>query len=304
MDYKEPLMRHATFLALFLAVPTLAFAAEPVGVQRKSVGKIELLALQDGEIQLPATLMKGIETDKAQAMLGGKDKADTSINVFLVRMPDKLVLVDTGVGGDGKGPTGHLMERLAAAGVDPAKIDLILITHFHFDHTGGLVKPDGSRAFPNAVVRVAQAEHDAWLGENAKLPDMMKDRVPALKAALAPYQAAGAYKPFAPKDDLGKGIRAMSSFGHTGGHTSYAFSVGGKEAWVVGDLIHFGAVQFAQPKVAVVFDSDQDKAVAARREYFKKAAASGTVIGATHLAFPGLVQLKVKGDSFVATPVK
>lgn len=92
--------------------------------------------------------------------------------------------------------------------------------------------------------------------------------------------------------------------GHTGGHTSYAFSAGGKEVWVVGDLIHFGAVQFAKPKVGMAFDSDQAKAVSARQEYFKKAAASGALLGATHLPFPGLVQLKVKGDSFVATPVK
>ena len=297
-------MRHATFLALFLAVPSLVFAAEPTGVHRQSVGKLELLTLQDGEIQLPVALLKGIDADKAKTMLGGKDKADTSINAFLVRMPDKTVLVDTGTGGDGKGPTGHMMERLQAAGVDPAKIDLILITHFHFDHTGGLVRPDGSRAFPKAVVRVAQAEHDAWLGEDAKVPDMMKDRLPALKAALAPYQAAGAYKPFGPKDDLGKGIRAMASVGHTGGHTCYAFSSEGKEVWVVGDLIHIGAVQFAQPKVAMVFDSDQDKAIAVRRDFFKKAATGGTPICATHLPFPGLVQLKVKGDGFVATPVK
>jgi glyoxylase-like metal-dependent hydrolase (beta-lactamase superfamily II) len=297
-------MRHLTFLALFLAVPNLVFAAEPAGVHRLNVGKLELLSLQDGEIQLPATLLKGIEPDKAKSMLGGKDLADTSIDAFLVRMPDKLVLVDTGTGGDGKGPTGHMMEHLQAAGVDPAKIDLVLITHFHYDHTGGLVKADGSRAFAKAVVRVSQAEHDAWLGENAKVPDIMKDRVPALKAALAPYQAAGAYKPFDPKDDLGKGIRAMPTMGHTGGHTSYAFSWDKKEVWVVGDLIHISAVQYTQPKATMIFDSDPDKAIAARSEIFKKAAAAGIPIAATHLPFPGVVKLKVKGDGFVATPVK
>ena len=133
---------------------------------------------------------------------------------------------------------------------------------------------------------------------------MFKDRLPALKAALAPYQAADAYKPFGPKDDLGKGIRAMSTIGHTGGHTSYAFSWDKKEVWVVGDLIHISAVQYAQPKATMMFDSDADKAIVARTEIFKKAAASGTPIAATHLPFPGLVKLTVKGDGFVATPVK
>jgi len=297
-------MRHATLLALVFAASGPALADEPAGVHRQKVGKMELLSLQDGGIQLPVSLLKGIEVDKAKSLVGGKEALDTAINAFLVRMPDKTVLVDTGTGGDGKGPTGYLMERLKTAGVDPAKIDLILITHFHFDHTGGLIKADGSRAFPNAVVRAAQAEHDAWLGENAQVPDMMKDKVPALKAALAPYQAAGAYKPFGPKDDLGKGIRAMSSHGHTGGHTSYAFSVEGKEIWIVGDIIHFSDVQFAQPKVAVVFDSDPDDAISTRRNFFKKASKSGVLIGATHLPFPGLVKVKAKGDGFMATFVK
>lgn len=297
-------MRHAILLALFLAIPGLVLAAEPAGIHRHKMGKLEIVTVQDGEIQLPSSLLKGIEPDKAKAMLGGKEVADTAINTFLVRMPDKLVLVDTGTGGDGKGPTGHMMERLQAAGVDPAKIDLILITHFHYDHTGGLIKPDGSRAFPNAVVRAARAEHEAWLGENAKVPDMMKERVAALKAALAPYQAADAYRTFDAKDDLGKGIRAMSSVGHTGGHTSYAFNLGKKEVWVVGDLIHISAVQYAQPKATMLFDTDADKARAARAEFFKKAAASGIPIAATHLPFPGLVKLKQKGDGFAATPVK
>lgn len=297
-------MRHAIFLALFLAIPSFVAAAEPVGVHRTTVGKLEVVALQDGEIQLPITFLKGIEPDQAKALLGGKDKADASVNTFLVRLPDKTVLVDTGTGGDGKGPTGHLPERLQAAGIDPAKIDLVLITHLHYDHAGGLIKADGTRAFPKAVLRVSQAEHDAWLGADAKVPDRMKDRLPALKAALAPYQAAGAYQPFGPKDELGKGIRIMPTAGHTGGHTSYVFSSDGKEIWVVGDLIHIGAVQFAQPNATMMFDSDPDKAIAARREVFTKAAKAGIPIAATHLPFPGMVQLKVKGDAFVATPVK
>jgi glyoxylase-like metal-dependent hydrolase (beta-lactamase superfamily II) len=297
-------MRQSILTVLLLVVPCLAFAAEPVGVHRQKVGKIEVISLQDAEMQLPASLLKGIEAADAKAMLGGKDVADASINTFLVRMPDKTVLVDTGKADDGKGESGHLLQRLQAAAVDPAKIDLVLITHMHFDHMGGLLKPDGSRAFPKAVVRVAQAEHDAWLGDHAKVPEQMKAGLLLLKAAVAPYQVAGAYKPFAPDENLGKGIRAVPGLGHTPGHTVYVFTSEGRELWCIGDLIHVGAVQFARPKVAMVFDSDPDKAVATRREFFQKAAAAGPLLAATHLPFPGLVQIKVKGDSFVATPVK
>jgi glyoxylase-like metal-dependent hydrolase (beta-lactamase superfamily II) len=186
--------------------------------------------------------------------------------------------------------------------VDPAQVDLILITHFHFDHMGGLVKGDGTRAFPKAVVRVSQAEHDFWLSEPSKLPDRLKQNLPALKAALAPYQAAGAYRPFGPGEDLGKGIRALPAYGHTSGHTVYAFGSEGKELWCIGDLIHLEAIQFERPSVAMVYDTDSEKAVVTRKDLFRRAAESHVILGGAHLTFPGLVQLQMKGEGFVATP--
>jgi len=297
-------MRHAILSAAFLATTILLQAAEPAGVHHQTVGKLEVISLLDGDISLPINVLQGIEAAEAKRMLGGKDTAATSVNAFLIRTPGKTVLVDTGIGGDSKGSTGHLLEHLQAAGVDPAQVDLVLITHFHFDHIGGLVKTDGSRAFPKAIVRVSQVENDFWLGDSSKLPERLRSNVTDIKAALAPYQAAGAYRPFAPGEELGKGIRTLPSAGHTAGHTVFVFSSEGKELWCIGDLIHFGDIQFERPKVSLTYDTDSKKAVAARRDFFQQAAASGAVLAAAHLAFPGTVQLKTKGESFVATPVK
>lgn len=291
-------MRHAVFSSVLLAIPVLLQAAEPAGVHRQTIGKMNVISLQDGELQGNISVLKGIDPAEAKRMVGGQEKIALTVNALLVRTPDQLVLVDTGTGGDGKGTTGHLLERMQAAGIDPAQVDLVLITHFHFDHVGGLVKADGTRAFPKAIVRVSQAEQDQWLGGDPS------ERQEALKKALAPYQSANAYRPFAPGEAPGKDIRVLPSPGHTNGHSVFVFASEGKELWCIGDLIHVGAIQFERPEVAMSFDTDSDKAIAARKDFFRKAAASGAVLAGAHLAFPGLVRLKIKGEGFVATSVK
>jgi glyoxylase-like metal-dependent hydrolase (beta-lactamase superfamily II) len=290
-------MRHALLFPALLATALLLQAAEPVGVHHQKIGKLEVISLQDGEITGNISYLKGIGPAEAKRMLGGQDKIGLTVNAFLVRTPEQLVLVDTGTGGDGKGPTGHLLERMQAAGIDPAQVDLVLITHFHFDHVGGLVKADGTRAFPKAIVRVSQAEHDQWLSANS-------ERQATIQKNLSPYQSANAYHPFAPGEAPGKGIRAVPTPGHTNGHSVFVFASEGKELWCIGDLIHVGAIQFERPKVAMSFDTDSDKAIATRTDIFQKAAASGAVLAGAHLAFPGLVRLKTKGEGFVPTYVK
>jgi len=297
-------MRNPIFSIALLSCALNLTAAEPVGVHRQTLGKLEVITLQDGQIELNAGLLKGIEPADAKALLGGKEIASTSINTFLVRTKDQLVLVDTGTGGNGEGPTGHLQERLNSAGIEPSQIDLVLITHFHFDHVGGLVNPDGTRAFPKAIVRVSQAEHDYWLGDPAKLPESIKGRIEGLKKALAPYQAAGTYRPFGPSEEPAKGIRALAAGGHTVGHTVFAFGSGKDEVWCIGDLIHFGAIQFERPSAAVAFDTDSEKAIPARKDFFTRAAKQHVTLAAVHLAFPGLVHLEPKGEGFVATALK
>jgi len=296
----------ARMLCSALAASAIVFTAaaqDPAaGVHRYQLGKVEVISLQDGLFQLPVTMLSGITPEAAKAMLGGKEVAPTPVNAFLVRMPHQLVLVDTGAGTGAGDAAGHLQERLKAAGVDPAAIDLVLITHFHMDHTGGLLKPDGTRAFPNAVLRAAQAESDFWTGDPASIPERNRKALPALKNIVATYQAAGKFKPFAPGESLGEGIQALPTAGHTPGHSCYAFRSEGKELWCIGDLIHFGAVQFAQPAVTIGFDWDSTMAKAARKNLFQAAATNHAVLAGAHLAFPGLFTLEAKGEGFTATP--
>jgi glyoxylase-like metal-dependent hydrolase (beta-lactamase superfamily II) len=282
--------------AMTPSAPTNASRLEPL-----RLGQLQVWRLQDGRIPLAASLLKGLDAAEARRMLGGKDVADTPVNAFLVRMPGRTVLVDTGMGKDPEEDSGHLMEQLAAAGVAPSDIDLILITHDHFDHIGGLLKADGTRAFPKAVLRVSRREHTLWTGDPSQLPERLRDRVPKLRALFGVYEKAGAFRPFKEGEALAPGLRAIPAYGHTGGHTIYAFTSEGRELWCIGDLIHFGAVQFQHPEVGVAFDLDGVNAVKVRQELFREAAHRKAVLAGAHL--PQLVRIIPKGAGYEAVPV-
>lgn len=292
----------ALLLATILLLPGAAMTpSSPVNASRVEplrVGQLQVWKLQDGRISLAASLLKGLDAAEARRMLGGKDAADTPVNAFLVRMPGHTVLVDTGIGKDPDEDSGHLAEQLAAAGVMPADIDLVLITHDHFDHIGGLLKADGTRAFPKAVLRVARREHAFWTEDPSRLPERLRDRAPKLKALFGVYGKAGAFRPFEDGEELLPGLRALPAYGHTGGHTVYAFTSEGRELWCIGDLIHFGAVQFQHPEIGVAFDLDGDRAVKVRQELFREAARRKVVLAGAHL--PQIVRITPKGEGYEA----
>lgn len=266
-----------------------------------AVGDIKVSMLQDAQIYLQTSYLSGIAAKEAKKIVGDRDSVLTPVNAFLVQTPKHTILVDAGIGKYPGEDSGHLMEQLNNAGIAPNKIDLILITHFHFDHIGGLTSPEGKKLFPNAIVRASKAESDFWMRDASLIPENLRERAAKIKATLAPYSSTKSYLPFLPEEELGNGIKAISANGHTPGHTVYSFSSNGKELWCIGDLIHFGLVQFEHPSVGITFDSNGQMAIAARIDFFQRAAKNRIVIAGAHL--PEMVRIENKGDAFVAKPV-
>lgn len=266
------------------------------------LGDFKVYMLQDARMYLPVSILSGIEHDDAIGLVGGSDSAFTPVNAFLVQTKNHLVLVDAGIGKNPGEDSGHLLEHLKNAGIDPSRIDLILITHFHFDHIGGLITPEGKRVFPNAIIRAPQAESDFWMRDSSLVPVNMRARAAKIKAIFTPYYVANAYHPFLPGENLGDGITALPAYGHTPGHTVFAFSSKGSVLWCIGDLIHFNAIQFKHPLAGVSFDSNHQMAIDTRIDFFQRAAKDHIILAGAHL--PELVRLKKNGDGFVAAPVE
>lgn len=93
----------------------------------------------------------------------------------------------------------------------------------------------------------------------------------------------------------------MPAYGHTVGHTVYSFSSDGKSIWCIGDLIHFGDIQFAEPSVGVSFDTNGQMAIEERIAFFRQAAAGKVIIAGAHL--PEMVRIEKAGNSFTVLPV-
>src|SRR5258706_10093734 len=113
---------------------------------------------------------------------------------FAVNTGKQLILVDAGAGAWwGGGAFGRLAGSLRSAGYTPEEVDIVLVTHLHSDHVGGLTTQDGKRVFPNADVYVAKAESEFWLSREiaAKAPKDAQPFFQSAQAIAAPHIKGG-----------------------------------------------------------------------------------------------------------------
>jgi glyoxylase-like metal-dependent hydrolase (beta-lactamase superfamily II) len=299
------LLSSTTSLAAF--AQTSAAKADP-DYYRYQLGDMQITVLLDGVVQLPAEkILQGIEAKTLKSDLAHSHQdanVPTAINDVLIKTPNKLILIDAGAGTNFGSGAGHMLASLQHAGVKPEQIDEIYLTHMHPDHVGGLAQGT-QRVFPNAVVRAAKAEADYWLNatNSATASDTSKPFFAAAASAINPYIAAGKFETFDRDGELTPGISAKGEAGHTKGHTVYEIQSQGKKALMVGDLIHFAAVQFNRPGVWVAFDTDARTAVKNRKIVFDDVAKEDELIIASHLPFPGTGYVNKAGKAYQWVPV-
>src|ERR1700736_5054749 len=313
--FKRNLTRFAAVLLAALAGlaagPNAALDAAPQhhdqqpGFYRLKVGDLEVTALFDGAAVFDAHWLNGTKATMdgvVNALQEDPRLLDVSDEGFLVNTGKQRILVDAGAGSWwGGGVLGRLAGSLRSAGYTPEEIDIVLLTHLHSDHVGGLTTQDGKRVFPNADVYVAKAESDFWLSTEiaAKAPKEVQPFFQSAQAIAAPYIKAGKWHAFTGSEPIVDGMQIVPLPGHTPGHTGYEFSSKGQQILFWGDIVHAQRVQLQHPEVTTIFDTDQTAAAATRHELLPKLASEDVLIAGPHSSvFPPLGRLHKEGSGY------
>jgi glyoxylase-like metal-dependent hydrolase (beta-lactamase superfamily II) len=275
------------------------------------VGDIEVTQLYDGAWEKPhdAGFIANASIDETKAALkaGGMTDAYVPVpfTITVVKMGGKTIMFDAGTGAQGA-PTAGLIQKnnlLAVAGIDPKSIGTIVVTHFHADHIFGLMaKETNAQVYPDAEIIVPAAEYKYWTdpGTIAKLPEGRQPLAKRIQATLPTWKNI---KQVDDGQDAIAGVRAMSSYGHTPGHTSYLLASGGKQLVVSGDVTNNAALFMRNPTWRGSIDQDQALAETSRKTFFEKVVADGAIVTGYHWGMPGAGTIKKDGSGYALVPV-
>jgi glyoxylase-like metal-dependent hydrolase (beta-lactamase superfamily II) len=299
------------------ALPVLpATAASPpageqsAGIYRYRIGSFELTALYDGIWYRPITdkFIRNAPFGEVESALAAAfmpaDKLTTPFTTLVVNTGQKLVLIDTGTGGQIAPSAGALRANLMAAGIDPKAIDLIVISHFHPDHINGIKDKDNELIFPNAEIMVPEAEWGFWM-DDANLNAAPSDLKLTFRNQRRVFtDIARHVSRFEPDKEVASGIVPLAAPGHTPGHTVFAIHSGDQSLLVLGDTAQHPAVFARHPDWQAAFDIDGNAAVATRKKLFDRAAADRMLVTGYHFPFPACGHLIKTAGGYEHVPVE
>jgi glyoxylase-like metal-dependent hydrolase (beta-lactamase superfamily II) len=220
------------------------------------------------------------------------DRYEHPFTPMLVNTGKELVLFDTGNGSlsaeyeqmKGRLPPGNLVARMAQAGYKPEDVDVVVLTHGHPDHIGGLTK-GGQPVFPNARYVFGAAEFDFWnKGENIREARKF-NRELYMKIVVPLANRATMIKP---GDEVVPGIRAVDAAGHSPGLLAFTIESEGKRLINWADTCNHYVVAIQRPDLHLDVDDDKEKAVAARKRILDMVTTDKLFVAGFHMPFPGL----------------
>jgi glyoxylase-like metal-dependent hydrolase (beta-lactamase superfamily II) len=284
-------------LAAADAVAPAQAAAPAIGKQAPSiyryrVGEMELTAIYDGVWYRPIDekfIRKANYADVQRAMSDAfmpEAKLATPFTMLLVNTGKKLVLLDTGTGGQVASTAGAFGANLIAAGIDPKTIDQIVISHFHPDHINGIKTKDNDLIFPNAEIMVPNAEWAFW-NDDANMraaPDGLKIVFHNVRRIFT--DIAKEVTRYEPGKVVASGVETVAAPGHTPGHTVFALQSGNDAMMVLSDTTQHPALFARNPEWEPQFDIDGAAAVTTRKKLLDRVAADRMLVTGYHFPFP------------------
>lgn len=234
--------------------------------------------------------------------VGADDQVQTNVQTWVVRSEGKVVLVDTGLGNGKDRPyvpvwsrlSTDWLDRLAALGVAPEDVDVVVNTHLHLDHVGWNTRLDGRAwvpTFPNATYYVHRADHEFWDPQGAHTPGFGRGNQNVFEDSVAPVAAAGQLHLWdGAEHRLDGALTLHLAAGHTPGSAVVTLRSAGESALFAGDLLH-SPLQVTEPHLASCFCEDPPRAAASRERLLADAADRRSLILPAHFRGTGAARL-------------
>ena len=280
------------------------------GIYRYKIGSYELTALYDGIWYRPITdkFIRNAPFAEVEHALDAAfmphDRLATPFTALVVNSGGKLILIDTGTGGQIAPSAGALHDNLIAAGLDPNAVGRIVISHFHPDHINGIKDKDNNLIFPKAEIMVPAPEWAFWMDDanlNAAPADLKETFLNQRRIFTDIAKQVTRYQP---GDEIAPGIETLAAPGHTPGHTVFAIHSGEQSLLVLSDTAQHPAVFARHPDWQAAFDIDGAAAVATRKKIFDRAAADRMLVTGYHFPFPACGHLIKTASGYEHVPIE
>ena len=297
--------------AVLSSLPSVVEAAAPMqGASHPShyrfkLGGFEVTTIWDGAIQLdgPHPIFGENQTQEDVAKLAEENhlpgsRMEISFTPVIVNTGREVIMFDSGNGNGRRPNAGHLAEALGRAGFTPDQIDIVVLTHFHPDHIGGLME-GGNALFPNARYVTGATEYDFW-----SPPEMAEGNLARVgklvQSNVVPFAEKMTF--LKPGEDVVTGIQAVGAPGHTPGHMAYHFESDGRRLLAWADTTNHYVASLQRPDWHVRFDMDKEGAAATRKRLLDMVAADRIPATGYHMPFPAVGYVERHGAAYRWVP--
>lgn len=284
--------------------------APMLGVYRPEIcrfrlGSFEVTNILDGVVQRPGphpTFGSDQTAETVQAFARANRLPDTvfenAYTVTLVNTGRELILFDTG-NRPGRNPgVGKLADLLPSAGYGPDQVDIVVITHGHPDHIGGLGTPEAP-AFPNARYVFGQVEFDYWIS-GTDVPESRRESRDFFMKMAAPFADKATF--IHEGQAVASGITAVNAFGHSPGMFAYHIESEGKRLLLWADVTNHYVMSLMKPEWHVAFDHSKEDGVATRKRILEMVATEAIPAIGYHMPFPAVGYVEKTADAYRWVP--